>query len=227
MSVQPRWYLTHRCLCSHFSSAQMISITVPLFSFQFSPDDLSQCPLFSFQFSPDDIYHSAFVLIPVQPRWYLSQCLCSHFSSAQMISNTVPLFSFQFSPDDIYHSAFVLIPVQPRWYLSQCLCSHFSSAQMISNTVPLFSFQFSPDDIYLSLPLVSYQFNPDGIHSWIILWMRPANERRRYNVTSSPIGWAHTQNDPCPSITMPLFSLQYSIDAIHLSQYSRSYFHPG
>ena len=25
--------------------------------------------------------------------------------------------------------------------------------------------------------------------------MRPANERRRYNVTSSLIGWAYTQND--------------------------------
>ena len=30
----------------------------------------------------------------------------------------------------------------------------------------------------------------------IIMRMRPANERRRYNVTSSLIGWAHTQNDP-------------------------------
>ena len=28
-------------------------------------------------------------------------------------------------------------------------------------------------------------------------YMRPANERRRYNVTSSLIGWAHTENDPC------------------------------
>ena len=27
--------------------------------------------------------------------------------------------------------------------------------------------------------------------------MRPANERRRYNVTSSLIGRAHSQNDPC------------------------------
>ena len=27
--------------------------------------------------------------------------------------------------------------------------------------------------------------------------MRPSNERRRYSVTSSLIGWAHTQNDPC------------------------------
>ena len=32
--------------------------------------------------------------------------------------------------------------------------------------------------------------------SWIILCMGSANERRRYNVTSSPIDWAHTQNDP-------------------------------
>ena len=31
----------------------------------------------------------------------------------------------------------------------------------------------------------------------IILWLCPANERWRYIVTSSLIGWAHTQNDPC------------------------------
>ena len=30
----------------------------------------------------------------------------------------------------------------------------------------------------------------------IILCMGSANERRRYNETSSLIGWAHTQNDP-------------------------------
>ena len=34
-------------------------------------------------------------------------------------------------------------------------------------------------------------------YAGIILCMRPANERRRYIVTSSLIGWAHTQNDPC------------------------------
>ena len=32
--------------------------------------------------------------------------------------------------------------------------------------------------------------------SGIMLYMCPANGRRRYNVTSSLIGWAHTQNDP-------------------------------
>ena len=33
----------------------------------------------------------------------------------------------------------------------------------------------------------------------IISWMHPANKRRCYIVTSSLIGWAHSQNDPCTS----------------------------
>ena len=33
-------------------------------------------------------------------------------------------------------------------------------------------------------------------YAGIILCMRPANERRRYIVTSSLIGWAHVENDP-------------------------------
>ena len=36
----------------------------------------------------------------------------------------------------------------------------------------------------------------------ISLGMRPANERRRYNVTTSLIGWAHTQTD---MIHLPIF----------------------
>ena len=35
-----------------------------------------------------------------------------------------------------------------------------------------------------------------GCHTGIILYMRPANERRRYIVTSSRIGRVHIQNDP-------------------------------
>ena len=35
------------------------------------------------------------------------------------------------------------------------------------------------------------------IYSGTLLFMRPANKRQRYNATSSLIGWAHTQNDPC------------------------------
>ena len=34
----------------------------------------------------------------------------------------------------------------------------------------------------------------------IILFMRPANEGRRYSVTPSLIGWTHTQNDPWVSV---------------------------
>ena len=33
-------------------------------------------------------------------------------------------------------------------------------------------------------------------HAGIISYMRSANEKRRYIVTSFLIGWAHTQNDP-------------------------------
>ena len=33
--------------------------------------------------------------------------------------------------------------------------------------------------------------------AWTIMCMRPANDRRRYNVTAPLIGWAHAQNDPC------------------------------
>ena len=42
----------------------------------------------------------------------------------------------------------------------------------------------------------------------IILYMRPANGRRRYNVTSSLIGWAHTQSDPC--LTLSCFLLWHA-----------------
>ena len=43
-------------------------------------------------------------------------------------------------------------------------------------------------------PIDYVQTPPSGI----ILFMRPANERRRYIVTSLLIGWVHTQNDSCP-----------------------------
>ena len=38
--------------------------------------------------------------------------------------------------------------------------------------------------------------------------MRPINERRRYTVTPSLIGWEHTQNDPCLPIEDRSFSRQ-------------------
>ena len=43
----------------------------------------------------------------------------------------------------------------------------------------------------------------------IFMWMCPANERWRYIVTSTLIGWAHTQNDPC--VLLLSFSTVYDI----------------
>ena len=36
----------------------------------------------------------------------------------------------------------------------------------------------------------------------IIMCMHPANERRRYSLTPSLIGWVHTQNDPCKCMSL-------------------------
>ena len=54
-------------------------------------------------------------------------------------------------------------------------------------------------------PLLVWHVKPvdiiDRLARWtglagIILCMRPANERWRYNVTASLVGWAHAQKDP-------------------------------
>ena len=37
--------------------------------------------------------------------------------------------------------------------------------------------------------------------TWLILGLSSANERRRYELTSSFIGWAQTLNQPCNSIS--------------------------
>ena len=44
------------------------------------------------------------------------------------------------------------------------------------------------------------------------LCMHPANERRRYIVTSCLIGWLHTQNDPCTRI--PMIKIRQSWDCL-------------
>ena len=49
---------------------------------------------------------------------------------------------------------------------------------------------YNPDFLTLRCQLISSL-------SGTILCMRRANEGRRYNVTSSLIGWAHAQKDPC------------------------------
>ena len=70
---------------------------------------------------------------------------------------------------------------------------HHNSHQLLSHAVPA----KYPWNIWIKTAGISgpsqYQYD---ISAGIIWYMRPANERRRYNVTSSLIGWAHIQNDP-------------------------------
>ena len=37
----------------------------------------------------------------------------------------------------------------------------------------------------------------DKLNIYLSLGLRPANERRRYFVTTSPISWAQAYNQPC------------------------------
>ena len=54
-----------------------------------------------------------------------------------------------------------------------------------------------PIDPFLQGPLSESSYMYRLIISGIILCVRPANERRRYNVMSSLIGWPHAQNYRC------------------------------
>ena len=58
---------------------------------------------------------------------------------------------------------------------------------MFHFTIPNIKAKFRPSyDIYFEAWLVS-SYTPG-----LVLVLRPANERRRYKVTPSLIGWAHT-----------------------------------
>ena len=54
-----------------------------------------------------------------------------------------------------------------------------------------------------------------------ILCMRPSNERRRYSVTPSFIGWAHAQNGPC--ITWASWHFKWSATRVFLLKRATRY----
>ena len=72
-------------------------------------------------------------------------------------------------------------------------CDYYPSALFNSNHCKSFEDQVPLGETYSSWS--SDEFTV--ISAGIILYMWPANERRRYNVTSSLIGWPHVQSDPC------------------------------
>ena len=61
----------------------------------------------------------------------------------------------------------------------------------------------------------------------IVLWMHPANERRRDIVTSSFIGWTHTQNNLCNTSheLCPQFSQNCCFDTDRFYQYPSGFIH--
>ena len=72
-------------------------------------------------------------------------------------------------------------------------------AQMASNADTV-SIWWRYAELENTTPVDHYGTYKDKFHyiiSGIIVCIRPVNGRRRYNVTSSPIGKAHAQNDPC------------------------------
>ena len=56
------------------------------------------------------------------------------------------------------------------------------------------------------------------VHKGIILCMHPANDRWRYTVTLSLIGWGHTQNDQCAYRIVCIFQGINCTSSYHLSE---------
>ena len=87
-------------------------------------------------------------------------------------------------------------------YLKQCSfivsCVICNKLQWTLNQ----STKFSVNKMHFRMVSAKWQpFWPDL--TGIILCICPANERRCYNVTSSVIGWAHSQNNPCLNSLAP------------------------
>ena len=102
-----------------------------------------------------------------------------------------------------YTQVFLLQPAHDRWHA--CLQNHFKffSATHFFHSLAL-------KTLYGTIGLDNvYKLVPCGVNSCyiadadtcsitrVILGLHPANERRRYKVTPSVIGWAETYNQPC------------------------------
>ena len=90
------------------------------------------------------------------------------------------------------------------WWVFICmLCKCYYTVSPIKYTLGcvIFLWLYHPLQVIwvVSLALSLDQHNVTEaslMDTGIISCARPANERRRYNVTSSLIGWAHARNDP-------------------------------
>ena len=101
----------------------------------------------------------------------------------------------------------ITIKILPFKKCIQCSCLFKSFSERLSpackiRSIPqlLMTWLLKPPDYQQPY---HWPYCTDGSSSSMItLGMRSANEMRRYNVTSSLIGWGHTQNDSCISMRL-------------------------
>ena len=74
----------------------------------------------------------------------------------------------------------------------------------------------------IGLTLISYIYIYHDSYTGLILGLRPANERRRYNVTPSLIRWAQTSNQPWYNFAQTKFTLLSSMNICFCCQETRS-----
>ena len=90
----------------------------------------------------------------------------------------------------------VTVPILDCWRTVVETIKIFSDGKHSDKDLQLWCEAFRMRDLHLWLEAVIPIIVALRYDAGIILWMRPANERWRYTVPSSFIGWAHTQTDP-------------------------------
>ena len=105
-----------------------------------------------------------------------------------------PMSSWCWNPKQTLSASLVICTMKPHiehYSLEKFELSLSKETARVATSLPSFNTTLLMVVINIYAALIWF--------SWIILCIRPANERQCYIVTSSHnthIGWAHTQNDP-------------------------------
>ena len=140
-----------------------------------------------------------------QFRWYLYWY--SHAITCQ--NQVVSLLGTKWVSVDFKISPWI---TQPMYFQPHLIC--FTRLLNISNSAQIWICEAGAVSVCVNINSCNGLVSNAGI----ILCMRPSNERRRYNVTSSPIGWAHANGHkqlPKPPLIgdlTPMSTLQLNLN---------------
>ena len=96
------------------------------------------------------------------------------------------------------HDIFFTRSCLSKEYLLLSMSVHYSySSYVMTYLIALQIYFFCNDYLLTQQWLCQSLASLDRCVSGIFLWIRPANEKWHYIVTSSLIVWVHTPNDPC------------------------------